>query len=490
MAFSYSLSACCENNLTFNVTTNEILPLEGKFVCIETLEYSGCAQVVVYNSLFTLYTFQSSSSPEYNLSSCEECYQFCNCEPSCNSCYEYELTNNGSSTFYEFIDCMGYPRQLTLDATSTDYVCAKQGSVTSPGEVVITEGTTCSFAPFSSICGKFSGTSSSAGVTIEYQDCFVGPNANNKVISVQYDPLSELAYCASVEGNVTQGSLDSNYGYVSDCDCEAAPVPPAPTTSVTPTTTQTPTNTSTNTPTNTTTPTNTPTPSITRTETPTPSITPSVDPTFDIYLFQPCCGQPNFRLIKIPGTLIVGQVFYISFTEFVGCAEVIPYQSQGNIYSAEGITLNEAESCLSEVCVCPTPTPTPTQVCKCNNYNIFNSGVSGYFSYTDCYNQFRTEFLEKGNTVSFCSCSANSFIFPESFSYVLVGPCEVVTPTPQPTPTQTPSNSAQPSLCPISGFCLNSYFTPLEIYDGEYFSAGTYNSRTYFTATKIGRAYV
>jgi len=480
MAFSYSLSACCENNLTFNVTTTEILPTEGKFVCIQTLEYSGCAEVIIYNSSFSLYTYQSSSSPEYNLSSCEDCYQFCNCGPSCDTCYEYELINNGSTTFYEFIDCMGYPRQVTLDTLSTDYVCAKQGSVTSTDDVTITENAICSFNPFSSICGKFSGTASNEGVTIEYQDCFVGPNAINKTISVEYDPFSELAYCASVQGNIVQGSLDSDGGYISNCDCEAAPVP-TPTPTLTPT--KTPTNTPTNTPSPTTSPTNTPTPSVTRTQAPTPTPTPTFDPVFDIYSFRPCCGQPNFRLNNIPGTLIVGQVFYVNNPEFVGCAEVIPYESQGNIYSGSQTILTQTESCLSEVCVCPTPTPTPTQVCICNNYNIFNGGVSGYFSYTDCYNQFRTEFLEKGDTVTFCSCSESSFILPQFFSYVLIGTCSEPTPTPQPTPTQTPSNPPAILPCQISQFCLNSYFTPLEIYDGEYFSAGTYNSRLYYTAT-------
>jgi hypothetical protein len=76
-------------------------------------------------------------------------------------------------------------------------------------------------------------------------------------------------------------------------------------------------------------------------------------------------------------------------------------------------------NCDNELCVCPTPTPTPTIVCKCNNYNIFNGGVSGYFSYTDCDNIFRTVYLEKGATVAICSCSDKSLILPQFFTYVL-----------------------------------------------------------------------
>ena len=41
MAFSYSLSACCQNGLTFNVTTNDVLPSLNKFACIQTIQYSG-----------------------------------------------------------------------------------------------------------------------------------------------------------------------------------------------------------------------------------------------------------------------------------------------------------------------------------------------------------------------------------------------------------------------------------------------------------------
>jgi len=480
MAFSYSLSACCQNGLTFNVTTSDVLPSLNRFACIQTLQYSGCAQVITYNSEFTKYDYQSVSP--YVFDSCDDCYAFCNCSPSCNTCYEYEVISAGETTV-SFTDCMGYPRQIYLGPSTTEYICAKQGSVTSVGST-INELSPCSFAPFSTICGKFSGTSSAIGVTTEYQDCFSGANVSNKTITVQYGPSTEIAYCASVQGTVIEGSLDSDAGRIANCDCEGIPVTPTPTPSFTPTNTITPTITPSITASPSVTPTNTITPTVTRTQTGTPKVTPTTDPLFDIYLFQPCCGQSNFRLNNIPGTLIEGQVFYIDSPSFKGCAEVIPYKAEGLIYSGKEAVLTEIGNCDNELCVCPTPTPTPTIVCKCNNYNIFNGGVSGYFSYTDCDNIFRTVYLEKGATVAICSCSDKSLILPQFFTYVLVGPCQIPSSTPPPTPTQTPSNSAAPSLCPITEFCLNSYFSPTEIYDGNYYAApGTYNSRTYYTGT-------
>jgi hypothetical protein len=84
MAFSYSLSACCQNGLTFNVTTSDVLPSLNRFACIQTVQYSGCAQVITYNSSFTKYDYQSVSP--YVFESCDDCYAFCNCSPSCNTC--------------------------------------------------------------------------------------------------------------------------------------------------------------------------------------------------------------------------------------------------------------------------------------------------------------------------------------------------------------------------------------------------------------------
>lgn len=492
MAFSYSLSACCQNGLTFNVDTSDTLPSTGKFACIQTLQYSGCVQVVTYNSSFTKYTYQSVSP--YVFDTCDDCYNFCNCSPSCNTCYEYQLINSGETTTVNFTDCNGYPRQLLLGYGTTDYVCAKQGSVTSTDSVTITQNSACTFAPFSLICGKFSGTSAPEGVAIQYQDCFTGANVSNKYITVQYGPSAEIAYCASVQGTIIEGSLASDGGRIADCDCEVVPTTPTPTPSVTPTFTPTPSITPTFTPTPTitssnpasptVTPTNTNTPTITRTQTGTPKVTPTTDPVFDIFSFRPCCGQPDFRFNNIPGTgPIVGQVFYIESESFGGCAEAIPYEATGQIYSGKAAIFTDIGDCGAEICICPTPTPTPTISCKCNNYNIFNGGVSGYFSYTDCEGNYRTVYLEKGGTIAVCSCSQSSFILPQYFSIVLVGPCQAISPTPQPTPTQTPSNSPLPSLCSINQFCLNSYFSPIEIYDGTYFSAGTYDSRTYYTGT-------
>jgi len=479
MTFSYSLSACCQNGLTFNVTTNDVLPSLNKFACIQTIQYSGCAQVIIYNSSYQEYVYQSVSP--YVFDSCDGCYSFCNCSPSCNTCVEYELVNSGSEVTVYFTDCNGYPRQFVLGDTATDYVCAKQGSVTSIDGVTITSGGTCTFAPFSTICGKFSGTSAPEGVTIQYEDCFTGTNVSNKVLTVQYGSSLEIAYCASVQGNIIEGSLVSDGGFIAFCDCEVVPSTPTPTPSITSTFTPTPTNTPSNTTSPTVTPTNTITQTVTRSST-TPTPTPTTDPTFDIYLLQTCCGNIKFRFTNIPGTLLVGQIYNISGPYINECAEVITYQDEGTIYPSAGSTFTQIELCSDVSCTCPTPTPTPTPQCLCVNYNVFNGGIDGYFSYTDCDNKFINVFIGEGETYTFCAC-LNSLILPETFSSFLIGDCIPVSPTNQPTPTPTPSNLPPILPCSVSNYCLNTYFDPLEIYNGEYYSAGTYNSRTYFTGT-------
>lgn len=476
----YSLSACCVS-ATFNVSTTDFLPSEGKFVCIQTLEYSGCAEVVTYNVSYPSYTYQSSSPNEYNFVSCEDCYQFCNCEPACNNCYEYELQNNqGIEVNVEFTDCNGYKRLINIPILGTEYICAKQGTPTSDPPIIINELSTCIKNTFTGNCDKFSGYTDFSGVQIEYYDCFEGANVFNRTLLVNFTSNSEFSYCACLEGTIVSGGIIGSQTLVGSCDCESIVVSstPTPTPTITPTPTQTPTIT----------PTQSQTPSYTPSITPTLSLTPTFDPFFDIYLFRTCCGNIKFRFTSIPGTLIVGQIYNISGPYINECAEVITYQDEGTIYPSVGSTFTQVELCSDVLCVCPTPTPTPTPQCLCTNYNVFNGGIDGYFSYTDCDNKFINVFIGAGETYTFCAC-LNSLILPETFSSFLIGDCIPVSPTNQPTPTQTPSFSSTPSLCSIYEFCLNSYYGSSEIYNGNFGVAGNFNSRLYYTGDSGGYIY-
>ncbi len=266
---------------------------------------------------------------------------------------------------------------------------------------------------------------------------------------------------------------------------------PTGTLSVTQTPTVTPTNTQTSTPT--VTPTNTQTPTVTPSITPTNTNTPSITPTdyaFNIYTFKDCCDETNiFRFNTISSTLIVGQTFYITSTGFTGCAEVIPYEPIGENYSGVGVVFTEQSSCDDGFCpTCPTPTPTPSGPvvdCTCLEYLLYNSNsIDVYVDHIDCYGQFREFLVVADTTVSLCACE-NSVIAPEGVYITLIGECPAPSATVQPTPTQTPTPSLTPSagwnLCPISEYCLLTYFPTTELYDGTYYSAGTENERIFYT---------
>ena len=291
----------------------------------------------------------------------------------------------------------------------------------------------------------------------------------------------------------TNTETPTNTPTVTPTNTKTPTVTPTVTPTNTKTPTVTPTNTKTPTVTPTTTPTNTKTPTVTPSNTQTPTVTPSVTPTdypFNIYLFRDCCDSTNvFRFNTISSTLLVGQTFYITSTEFTGCAEVMPYEPVGENYSGVGIVFIEQSSCDDGYCpTCPTPTPTPTGPvldCTCLEYLLFNSNsLDVYVDHIDCYGQFREFFILPNTTVSLCACE-NSVIAPEGVYVTLIGECPAPSATVQPTPTQTPTPSLTPSagwnLCPIDEYCLLTYFPTTELYDGTYYSAGTQNNRVYYS---------
>jgi hypothetical protein len=291
--------------------------------------------------------------------------------------------------------------------------------------------------------------------------------------------------------------------------CEPGLPTPTPTTTPTttptntPTSTETPTNTPTSTetpvgtqtPTPTVTPTNTETPTLTPTNTETPTTTPTntqtpsptaTDEAFDIYSFKECCNPDvKFRFNNVTGTLIVGQIFYVGGSpNFDGCAEVIPYESTGPVYSGTGVSFTEQISCDDMLCAaspCPTPTPSPIVICPCKDYYVTNTTPYGvYVGYVDCIGTDREIYIGPQLTIQLCAC-LDSVITPEGVTVVLNGDCPPVTSTPNPTPSFTPTPSPTPSLCTVEEYCLLTYYPETEIYDGTYYSAGTYNNRVYYS---------
>ena len=279
-------------------------------------------------------------------------------------------------------------------------------------------------------------------------------------------------------------------------------IPSTPTSTPTNTETPTVTPTVTATPTNTTTPTVTPTLTNTPTVTPTLTNTPTVTPTntntpsnttselpFDIYTFRDCCDSSNvFRFSFVPGSMTVGQVFFVENTlDFSGCAEVIPYEATGPIYLGSTVIFTEQTSCGDSLCPsCPTPTPTPISACTvCVDYDVFNNNnYNIYIYYIDCYGNELHHLIPAGTTVGVCACE-NTIIEPEDVYVSQVGYCPFVSATPIATPTNTPTPTVTPSpgwnLCPVEEYCLLTYFPDTETYDGTYYSAGTYNDRVYYS---------
>jgi len=261
-----------------------------------------------------------------------------------------------------------------------------------------------------------------------------------------------------------------------------------PTVTVTPTNTTTPTVTPTLTNTPTVTPTLTNTPTVTPTNTNTPSNTTSELP-FDIYTFRDCCDSSNvFRFSFVPGSMTVGQVFFVENTlDFSGCAEVIPYEATGPIYLGSTVIFTEQTSCGDSLCPsCPTPTPTPISACTvCVDYDVFNNNnYNIYIYYIDCYGNELHHLIPAGTTVGVCACEG-TIIEPEDVYVSQVGYCPFVSATPIATPTNTPTPTVTPSpgwnLCPVEEYCLLTYFPDTETYDGTYYSAGTYNDRVYYS---------
>jgi len=290
-------------------------------------------------------------------------------------------------------------------------------------------------------------------------------------------------------------------------------VSPSPTVSETTTPTTTPTITPTNT--NTGTAGATPSPTSTQTLTPTPTFTPttSFTPTitntptqspsnpepFDIYAFRSCCDPSLvFRYNNVEGTLIVGQIFWIQDPgNFDGCAEVLPYVAEGEIYYGVGVSFIESIGCDAAPCpTCPTPTPTTTPSptptitpspdyvdCDCHYFTVSNPFDSGtYVSYVDCLDNPQNIEIPPLAAVTFCACDGS--VIGSSVSITDNGQCPVPSETPLPTPSPTPSVTVSPSAnwyeCNDT-FCLVTYEPSLEIYNGNYVPSGILNGRTVFS---------
>ena len=261
--------------------------------------------------------------------------------------------------------------------------------------------------------------------------------------------------------------------------------------------TQTPTQTQTNTATNTVTPTqtqtNTATNTATPTQTPTNTSTPTQTPTQTqtsgyIVQFQDCTNSTNlFRFFSIPMTLVVGSVYYISGgTEFTGCATVVSSTGLGPIYDGTGYSFQQTSSGCADA-LCPTVSNVAALLYKCSNGSVFYGNVSedtAFVGATYLYNGECYSFVE------FSGPGGPDLGDPDYDDCSFCVPTPTPTSTPQPTPTQTPTVSASPSACAFTDFCFYTTLPSFSGYNGNYESAGTYNSRIYYSGDGITSAVI
>lgn len=90
-----------------------------------------------------------------------------------------------------------------------------------------------------------------------------------------------------------------------------------------------------------------------------------------------------------------------------------------------------------------TPTQTPTTLCTKQEYYISNSGN---FSWTDCNNIARYDYLTTGEIICICDSVNLPFSLDGGTGYLTGSGC--VCPEPTPTPTQTPTETPIPTLTP------------------------------------------
>jgi len=395
----------------------------------------------------------------------------------------------------------------TIDSTSVGVAVDGISSISDPNnDCFACTGCTCHYVNVTIVQSEIDAASGNTGpnavyngiVSVGYNRCDSNYDYKNYTVAGTYN--NDLCILKTQINNATffyyQNNVINTVVYPwsgsSLFDTGSCCLDPTPTPTVTPTYTQTPTVTPTYTQTPTVTPTNTETPTVTPTNTLTPSITPSNTSSplpFDIYTFRECCNTNNiFRFSFVPGTMVVGQVFYVDNSlDFEGCAEVIPYEATGPIYLGSSVTFIEQTSCFDAFCPpCPTPTSTPIIYCStCNDYNVYNDNTFDvWVQYTDCLGNDNNIFVGQKTTVGVCACE-DTVIAPDLVYVTYAGTCPGITSTPQPTQTNTPTPSVTPTLgwnyCTINEYCLLTYFPETEMYDGTYYSAGTYNSRTYYS---------
>lgn len=253
----------------------------------------------------------------------------------------------------------------------------------------------------------------------------------------------------------------------------------------TPTTTTTNTSTPTQTPTQTNTPTNSATPTETPTQTPTQTNTPT--PNYTLVQFEDCSNSANiFRFSEPSVSIVTGSTYFITgSTSFSGCATCVVYTGSGPQYDGTGVTFTGPLPGNCANGYCPPSSLRNALLLNCSDSSVFYALVEEstafvgavYLYLGGCY-EF-VEFSGPGGpnlgSPDFGTCAA-----------CLANP----TPTPAPTFLPTPTPSATPATCSYSAFCLNTTYTTLSGYSGNYMEYSTYNGRYVYSGDGISGGFI
>lgn len=173
-------------------------------------------------------------------------------------------------------------------------------------------------------------------------------------------------------------------------------------------------------------------------------------------------------------------------------------------YPFSGFSVWGADCVVS--CVSPTPTPTLTPTptppvsptpsstplpCVCTQYELRNLSLTdtANFTYYDCYGFEQNDFIPPDSVYEICCCEG-TLIVPSYVLVSLMGGCSEFNPSPTPTNTVTPSitpsiTTTTTTFCDFDEYCLQTGLSGFTGYDGEYYSAGTYNDKYYYTGSTI-----
>jgi len=209
-----------------------------------------------------------------------------------------------------------------------------------------------------------------------------------------------------------------------------------------------------------------------------------------VYQFQDCFNGSNvFRFGgSLPG-LTTGSTYNISGGyDFIGCATVVIENGSGPLYESNGVTFTLVTSCGDSSC---NESKRSAILSKCSDGTILNALVvengafvgAAYLYNGECY-EF-VEFSECPDDITCPDLGQRSY-----YNCDFCVPTPTPTPTPYPTPSITPTLSPTPAVCSYSNFCLNTTFSSLSAYSGNYTTSTVYNNRLTYTGDGINTGYI